>query len=161
MPCGGRLGSQRLCRDRAYCPLGCPETFRLLPIWVPEHARRQPFYKGGWWEPQLNKSRSSGSVVHKVEGNVYANQALRLARGLRKANRPNWSCCHLWGVDDGTYQKSSVVVQDRRFYSCLANRDMERGLRNRTIVSLYKLAQALSTIPVVLISSDEEAASKG
>ena len=98
-----------------------PETFRLLPVWFPEHARRQPFYKGRWSEPQLNKSRSSGSVVHKVEGNVYANQALTLALGLRKANRPNWSCCHIWGVDDGAYQKSNVVVQDRRFYSCVAN----------------------------------------
>lgn len=98
-----------------------PETFRLLPVWFPEHARRQPFYKGGWSEPQLNRSRSNGSVVHKVEGNVYANQALTLALGLRKANRPNWSCCHIWGVDDGTYQKSNAVVQDRRFYSCVAN----------------------------------------
>lgn len=36
--------------------------------------------------------------------------------------------------------------------------DMERGLRNPTIVSLYELAQALGTTPVVLISPDEEAA---
>ena len=24
-----------------------PETFKLLPVWYPEHARGQPFYKGG------------------------------------------------------------------------------------------------------------------
>lgn len=36
--------------------------------------------------------------------------------------------------------------------------DMERGLRNPTIVSLYELAQALNTTPVALIAPDEEAA---
>ena len=36
--------------------------------------------------------------------------------------------------------------------------DIERGLRNPTIVSLYELAQALETTPVVLITPDEEAA---
>lgn len=39
--------------------------------------------------------------------------------------------------------------------------DMERGLRNPTIVSLYELAQALETTPVALITPDEEAAKEG
>lgn len=39
--------------------------------------------------------------------------------------------------------------------------DMERGLRNPTIVSLYEIAQALDTTPVALITPDEEAARKG
>jgi transcriptional regulator with XRE-family HTH domain len=39
--------------------------------------------------------------------------------------------------------------------------DMERGLRNPTIVSLYELAQALGTTPVVLITPDPEAAAEG
>lgn len=39
--------------------------------------------------------------------------------------------------------------------------DMERGLRNPTIVSLYELAQALDTTPVALLSPDGEAASEG
>lgn len=39
--------------------------------------------------------------------------------------------------------------------------DMERGLRNPTIVSLYELAQALGTTPVVLITPDQEAAAEG
>jgi len=98
-----------------------PETFKLLPVWYPEHARAQPFYKGGWSAPQMNTKRSTGVSAHKFEGNVYANQALTLALGLRKAERPNWSCCHIWGVDDATYQLSNSVVQDRRFYSCVAN----------------------------------------
>jgi hypothetical protein len=41
--------------------------------------------------------------------------------GLRSNVRPNWSCCHVWGVDDALYQESNAVVQDRRFYSCVAN----------------------------------------
>lgn len=39
--------------------------------------------------------------------------------------------------------------------------DMERGLRNPTIVSLYELAQAIGTTPVVLITPDEEAGNEG
>jgi hypothetical protein len=73
-----------------------PETFRLLPVWYPEHARRRHFYKAGWSEPQMNKSRTTGASVHKAEGNVYANKALTLALGLRQSTRPNWSCCHIW-----------------------------------------------------------------
>ena len=98
-----------------------PETFKLLPLWFPEHARRSPFYKGNWSEPQMNKSRATGSSVHKSEGNVNANEALTLALGLRKRLRPNWSCCHIWGVDDARYQLSNVVVMDRRFFSCVGN----------------------------------------
>jgi len=98
-----------------------PETFRLLPVWYPEHARRRPFYKANWSEPQMNKSRRTGVSIHKVEGNVFANQALTLALGLRKADRPNWSCCHLWGVDDPTFQQANDVVSDHRFYSCIGN----------------------------------------
>lgn len=98
-----------------------PETFRLLPVWYPEHGRGHPFYKGDWSEPQLNTKRSTGVASQKFEGNIYANQALTLALGLRKADRPNWSCCHIWGVDDPAFQKSNDVVKDRRFYSCVAN----------------------------------------
>jgi len=98
-----------------------PETFRLLPVWYPEHARRRHFYKGGWSAPQMNRNRTTGVMVHKTEGNVYANKALTLALGLRQASRPNWSCCHIWGVDDATYQTANAVVSDHRFYSCVGN----------------------------------------
>lgn len=33
-----------------------PDTFKLLPLWFPEHARRAFFYKNNWSEPQMNKS---------------------------------------------------------------------------------------------------------
>lgn len=98
-----------------------PETFRLLPVWFPEHGRGHQFYKKNWSEPQMNTKRTTGVSSLKVEGNINANQALTLALGLRKAQRPNWSCCHIWTFDDQKYQKSNEVVKDRRFFSCVAN----------------------------------------
>ena len=92
-----------------------PATFRLLPTWYPEHARKAFFYKENWTVPQLNRGE------HKQEGNLHANKALTHALGLRSDDRPNWSCCHIWGVDDPLYQEANVVVQDRRFFSCVAN----------------------------------------
>lgn len=98
-----------------------PQTFQYLPVWYPEHGRRGLFYKANWTEPQMNRSRQTGLVVHKSEGNVHANKALTRALGLRSGERPNWSCCHIWGVDDAYYQISNSVVQDPRFFSCVAN----------------------------------------
>jgi hypothetical protein len=98
-----------------------PETFRLLPVWFPEHSRRGMFYKANWSEPQMNTNRTTGVAVHKSEGNIHANKALTLALGLRNKLRPNWSCCHIWGVDDASYQLSNDIVMDRRFFSCIAN----------------------------------------
>lgn len=93
-----------------------PATFRLLPVWFPEHARKGHLYNANWTEPRLlNKE------THKREGNTQANKALTLALGLRKGTRPNWTCCHIWGVDDDRYQKANAVVQDHRFFSCVAN----------------------------------------
>lgn len=65
-----------------------PETFKLLPLWFPEHARRGLFYKRNWSEPQMNKSRATGHSVHKSEGNVNANEALTLALGLKRNSVP-------------------------------------------------------------------------
>jgi hypothetical protein len=98
-----------------------PDTFKLLPVWFPEHARRGYFYNNNWSEPRMNKSRTTGNSVHKFEGNTNANEALTLALGLRKKLRPNWSCCHIWSVDDASFQRSNVVVTDRRYFSCVGN----------------------------------------
>jgi hypothetical protein len=98
-----------------------PETFRLLPVWFPEYARRVNFYNANWSEPRMNKNRLTGTTEHKREANTYANKTLTQALGLRSDDRQNWSCCHIWGVDDARYQESNAVVQDRRFYSCVAN----------------------------------------
>ena len=98
-----------------------PETFHLLPVWYPEYARRAYFYKADWSEPQMNTNKQSGHTEHKREGNRYANIALTHALGLRSPDRPGWSCCHIWGVDDPLYQQTNAVVQDRRFFSCIGN----------------------------------------
>ena len=96
-------------------------TFKLLPLWYPEYARRAYFYKANWSEPQMNKNRQTGHTEHKREGNLYANKALTHALSFRSDDPPNWSCCHIWGVDDALYQEANSVVQDRRFYSCIGN----------------------------------------
>jgi hypothetical protein len=98
-----------------------PKTFEYLPVWYPEHARQELFYKSNWSVPQTNTSRFNGNTVHKEEGNTNANKALTMALGLRGKDRPNWSCCHIWGLDDAKYSKSNAIVRDRRYYSCVAN----------------------------------------
>lgn len=98
-----------------------PETFALLPVWFPEHARGAPFYKANWSAEQGNTNRRTGVTVHKHESNTYANKALEDALGLTKKDKQNWSCCHIWGVDDPENQLANTIVQDPRYYSCLAN----------------------------------------
>ncbi|WP_340119460.1 hypothetical protein [Pelagibius sp. 7325] len=98
-----------------------PETFRLLPVWYPEHARKRYLYNATWTEVRTNTSRTTKRTVDKLEGNTCANKALTLALAMRQKNRPNWSSCHIWGVDDPRYQQSNDVVADPRFYSCVAN----------------------------------------
>lgn len=98
-----------------------PETFRLLPVWFPEHSRRGLLYKKNWTEALTNTNRISRQAIHKFEGNGRASDALTLALGMKRRQRPNWSCCHIWGVDDPTFQLSNSVVQDSRFFSCVAN----------------------------------------
>lgn len=98
-----------------------PSTFEYLPIWYPEYARRSHFYKSNWSEAQMNKNRKTGESVHKLEGNIHASKALTLALGLRSDDRPNWSCCHIWGIDDAAFQQSNAVVQDHKYFSCVGN----------------------------------------
>jgi hypothetical protein len=98
-----------------------PETFRLLPVWYPEFARGVSVYKSNWTQPQLNKNRQTSDTVHKKEANIFANKALTRALGLRSDDRPNWSCCHIWGVDDALFQTANAIVQNPRYYSCVAN----------------------------------------
>jgi hypothetical protein len=96
-----------------------PETFKLLPMWYPELARGRPLYKANWTERMTNTR--DGVTSDKSEGNGNAMKALTLALGLRNAERPNWTCCHIWGRDDPSYRDKNLVVQDRRFFSCVAN----------------------------------------
>lgn len=97
-----------------------PEIFRLLPVWFLEHGRGHHFYKGNWSEPQMNTKRATGVSVHKVEGNINANQALTLARGLRQIAAPSLVVLPHLGRRRA-FQKPNEVVEDRRFFSCVAN----------------------------------------
>ncbi|WP_433942515.1 helix-turn-helix domain-containing protein [Brevundimonas diminuta] len=58
-------------------------------------------------------------------------------------------------------QLTQEQLSERSGFSQQYISDLERGLRNPTIVSLYELAQALHTTPVALITPDEEAAKEG
>jgi len=98
-----------------------PETFRQLPVWYPEHARGAYFYKNNWSQPQTNKNRETGREEHKREANSYANKTLTRALGLRSVDRTNWSCCHIWAVDDARFQESNLIVRHHSYYSCVAN----------------------------------------
>lgn len=97
------------------------DTFHYLPVWYPEEGRQELMYKSNWAEPQYNTSRTTGEKVHKRVGNTKANLALTAALGHNTKSRPNWTCCHIWGVDDPSFQKPNSIVSDKRFYSCIAN----------------------------------------
>ncbi|PTX54582.1 hypothetical protein C8N43_3399 [Litoreibacter ponti] len=92
-----------------------PAAFHTLPVWFPETARKQPLFKARWSKPMLNKGKE------KFQGNTEANRALTQALGTTSKTRANWSCCHIWGNDDQLYQSSRSEVNDRRYFSCLAN----------------------------------------
>ena len=95
------------------------ETFHYLPVWYPEEARQDSQYKKDWITPQYNTNKETGEKVHRKIGNTNAGKALTMALGMD--NRPNWTCCHIWGIDDSSYQKTNKVVKDKRYYSCVAN----------------------------------------
>lgn len=61
-------------------------------------------------------------------------------------------------IDAGLTQEQ---LSERSGFSQQYISDLERGLRNPTIVSLYELALALGTTPVALITPDEDAAREG
>jgi transcriptional regulator with XRE-family HTH domain len=61
-------------------------------------------------------------------------------------------------IDAGLTQEQ---LSERSGFSQQYISDLERGLRNPTIVSLYELALALGTTPVALITPDEESAREG
>ena len=97
------------------------ETFRYLPVWYPDQARGDLMYKANWSEPLHNTNKSTGHKVHKQVGNTSASKTLTMALGLRLKDRPNWTCCHIWGIDDDTYQIPNTIVTDKRYFSCVAN----------------------------------------
>jgi len=54
-------------------------------------------------------------------GNVAAIQALVAALDVASPRPKNWTVCHIWGYDDPSFAQQSSVVQDPRYFSCIAN----------------------------------------
>src|SRR5215471_16632285 len=81
-------------RERLLPPQGLPpyrhtlrQACKELPrIRLPRRSYRLVDFMSrdpNWSEPQQNKNRQTNVIVHKQEGNRYANQALTHALGLR------------------------------------------------------------------------------
>lgn len=98
-----------------------PATFHALPVWCPEVARGQPLYDASWSRRYTNTKRATQQVAEKFEGNVAALKALVAALDVAKPKPENWTVCHIWGYDDPAFAARSEIVQDPRFYSCVAN----------------------------------------
>jgi hypothetical protein len=96
-----------------------PDTFRLLPLWYPETARGQPIFDASWSRQYTNTKRGSDRADDKFEANTRA--GIALSRALGGSKRPNWTVCHIWGVDDAKFTKRNRVVQNAKYYSCIGN----------------------------------------
>jgi hypothetical protein len=98
-----------------------PETFRQLPVWCPWMARGRPLYDSAWQRRYTNTKRATKQTVEKVEGNVAASKALIAALGVASPKPANWTVCHIWGYDDPAFASQGSIVQDPRYFSCVAN----------------------------------------
>ena len=98
-----------------------PETFRRLPVWAPHTARGRPLYDANWARRYTNTRKATGVTAEKFEGNVAALQALVAALDVASPKPKNWTVCHIWGYDDPSFAQQSAVVQDPRYFSCVAN----------------------------------------
>jgi hypothetical protein len=98
-----------------------PETFRRLPVWAPHTARGRPLYDARWTRRYTNTRKATGVTAEKFEGNVAALQALVAALDVASPKPKNWTVCHIWGYDDPSFAQQSSVLQDPRYFSCVAN----------------------------------------
>ncbi len=98
-----------------------PDTFRQLPVWCPWTARGRPLYDSTWQRRYTNTKRTTNVAVEKFEGNVAASKALVTALGVASPKPRNWTVCHIWGYDDPAFATQGSIVQDPRYYSCIAN----------------------------------------
>ncbi len=63
----------------------------------------------------------------KFEANQQAAKALFQALGVsidRKSNgikNQHWTVCHIWGIDDPTFQRPNSIVQNPMYYSNIGN----------------------------------------
>jgi hypothetical protein len=122
---------EQACRDAgislmpllaATCRWVDPETFRRLPIWYPEYHRGAPIFDAKYERQYTNKKRGTEEAMPKTEPNIQAGKAIRQAMGIPISWRGyNWTVCHIWGIDDPTFQQSNSIVRDPCYYSCVGN----------------------------------------
>jgi hypothetical protein len=98
-----------------------PNTFKALPVWAPHTARGRPLYDAGWTRRYTNTRKTTGITAEKFEGNIAALNSLVAALDVASPKPRNWTVCHIWGYDDPSFAKQSSVVQDPRYFSCIAN----------------------------------------
>lgn len=99
-----------------------PDTFRSLPVWYPEASRGAPICDATWTRQYTNTQKSTGTTTQKTEPNIRAGWALWQALGYaHRSNPPNWTVCHLWGIDDPKFQQTNNIVRNGRYYTCVAN----------------------------------------
>jgi hypothetical protein len=97
------------------------DTFCQLPVWCPWTARGRPLYDKAWQRRYTNIKRATKQTVDKVEGNIAASKALIAALGVANPKPRNWTVCHIWGYDDPAFSSQGSIVQDPRYFSCVAN----------------------------------------
>lgn len=68
-----------------------------------------------------NTRKLTGVTAEKFEGNVAALNALVAALDVAAPKPKNWTVCHIWGYDDPSFAQGSSVVQNPRYFSCVAN----------------------------------------
>ncbi|MBI5138069.1 MAG: hypothetical protein HZA24_12140 [Nitrospirae bacterium] len=88
-----------------------PETFRRLPVWAPHTARGRLLYDAGWTHVPTGRR----------ESNVAALKALVAALDVASPKPKHWTVCHIWGYDDPSFTQPGIVVQNPRYFSCVAN----------------------------------------
>jgi hypothetical protein len=99
-----------------------PITYDALPVWYPETARKMPMYSSKDW---LTQYTNKGEP--KFEPNIRAGYALWQALGVSANKKVNgiknqhWTVCHIWGIDDPTFQLPNSIVQNPMYYSNVGN----------------------------------------
>ena len=91
-----------------------PEVFHQLPLWYPAHRRKMPLFQVDWKTPQMVSGKRA------IETNFKGQTTLDKALGIPSNQRKNWTCCHIWGYSDETFQTVSLT-NNPRYYTCPAN----------------------------------------
>ena len=90
-----------------------PDVVSALPVWYPAFHRGMELFKADWKTPQLDKEQK-----RSLETNYRANWTMDAAVG---GKGPNWTCCHVWGYSDPTFQEKGSLTYDSRYYTCVPN----------------------------------------